>query len=126
VNLLPAKIDELADPQCMPEGHQDQQPIAAGIAALASGGHQLVDLWFGQVFALPIFGVLCPTTVLATVVKPMARVDVSDSPDDRRERDPACAVGKRHGVAPAPAPSTLGKRTRGPGGSLGQLEYPRS
>ena len=42
-----------------------------------------------------------------------ARADVSDSPDDRRERDPACAVGKRHGVAPAPAPSLWEGRTRG-------------
>jgi hypothetical protein len=62
VNLLPAKINELAHPQCVAEGHQDQQPIAAKVAAFTRGGHQLVDLGFGQVFALPVISVFGPTT----------------------------------------------------------------
>ena len=28
-------LDELADPQCMPEGREDQQPVADRVAALA-------------------------------------------------------------------------------------------
>jgi hypothetical protein len=28
IDLLPPNVDELGDPQCMPEGHEDQQPIA--------------------------------------------------------------------------------------------------
>jgi hypothetical protein len=65
VNLLPAKVNQLADAQRMPEGHQDQQPIAARIAALASSGHQLVDLGFRQIFALPVSAFLArpPRTV---------------------------------------------------------------
>jgi hypothetical protein len=35
----------------MPERHQDQQPIPNGIAAVARGGDQLVDLGFRQVLA---------------------------------------------------------------------------
>jgi hypothetical protein len=46
----------------MPERHQDQQPIAARVAALASGGQQLLDLGLGQVFALPVFGILGAAT----------------------------------------------------------------
>jgi hypothetical protein len=42
INLLPADVDELADPQCMPEGYEDQQPIADRIAAVAGGGQQAV------------------------------------------------------------------------------------
>jgi hypothetical protein len=62
MDLLPADIDQLAHSQGMPESHEDQQPIVNGVATLAGTGRQLVDLWFGQVFALPVFGVLCPTT----------------------------------------------------------------
>jgi hypothetical protein len=32
MDLLPAHIDQLANPQRMPEGHQDQQPVTDGIA----------------------------------------------------------------------------------------------
>jgi hypothetical protein len=60
--LLPTKVDELADPQRMPEGHQDQQPVADRVAAVTSGGQQLVDLGFRQVLALPVVSVLGPTT----------------------------------------------------------------
>jgi hypothetical protein len=28
MDLLPSDIDQLANPQCMPEGHEDQQPVA--------------------------------------------------------------------------------------------------
>src|SRR6476620_4860282 len=62
INLLPAKVDEFADPQCMSVGHQDQQPIADRIAAVAGSGQQAVDLAFGQVFALPVIGIFAPTT----------------------------------------------------------------
>ena len=46
VNLLPANVDQLANPQGMTEGHQDQQPIAARVSALTSGSHQLVESAF--------------------------------------------------------------------------------
>jgi hypothetical protein len=26
INLLPANVDQLTNPQCMPEGHEDEQP----------------------------------------------------------------------------------------------------
>jgi hypothetical protein len=61
MNLLPAKIHKLADPQCMAEGHQDQQPVASRVAAFAGCSDQLVDLGFRQVFALPVIGILAPT-----------------------------------------------------------------
>jgi hypothetical protein len=59
--MNPAKIDQLAHPQRMPEGHQDQQPIAVRIAAVPSGSQQLLDLGLGQVLALPVIGVLGAT-----------------------------------------------------------------
>jgi hypothetical protein len=62
MDLLPADIDQLTHPQGMPECHQDQHPIADWVAAVAGGGKQAIDLAFRQIFALPIFGVLCPTT----------------------------------------------------------------
>jgi hypothetical protein len=37
----------------MPEGHQDQQPVANRVAAVAGSGKQGVDLFFRQVLALP-------------------------------------------------------------------------
>jgi len=46
----------------MPEGHEDQQPVAGWVAAVAGGGDQALDLALGQVLALPIIGVLGPTT----------------------------------------------------------------
>jgi hypothetical protein len=46
----------------MPEGHQDQKPVADGIAAVAGSSHQLVNLSFRQVLALPVIGVLGSTT----------------------------------------------------------------
>ena len=48
MDLLPANVDQLAHPERMPERHQDQQPIAARIAALASSSQQLLDLGFRQ------------------------------------------------------------------------------
>jgi len=62
VNLLPAKVDQLANPQGMPEGHEDEQTIADGVTAVAGGSHQLVDLGFRQILALPIISVLGSTT----------------------------------------------------------------
>jgi hypothetical protein len=44
IDLLPANVDQLTDPQCMPEGHKDEQPIADRVAAVAGGGQQAVDL----------------------------------------------------------------------------------
>jgi hypothetical protein len=58
INLLPANVDEFADPQCMPEGHEDQQSIAHRVAAVSGGGEQAIDLALGQVLALPVIGVL--------------------------------------------------------------------
>jgi hypothetical protein len=54
VNLLPAKVDQLADAQRMPEGHQDQQSVAARIAAVAGGVDQLGNLGLRQILALPV------------------------------------------------------------------------
>ena len=57
MDLLPAQVDQLADPQGMPEGHQDQQPVASRVAAFVGCSDQLVDLGFRQVFALPVIGI---------------------------------------------------------------------
>jgi hypothetical protein len=46
----------------MPEGHQDQQPVADRVAAVTGDRQQLVYLGFGQILALPVFGVLGSTT----------------------------------------------------------------
>jgi hypothetical protein len=62
VDLLPAKVYQLRDPQGMAEGHQDQQTVAARVTALASGGQELLDFGLGQIFALPVIGILGPTT----------------------------------------------------------------
>ena len=62
IDLLPAKVDQLADPQGMPERYKNQQPIADRVAAVAGSGQQAVDLAFGQVLALPVIGILAPTT----------------------------------------------------------------
>jgi len=62
VDLLPAEIHQLTDPQGVTEGHQDQQPIAARVTALTSSSHQLVDLLLGEVLAAAIVGVLAATT----------------------------------------------------------------
>jgi len=61
MDLLPAQSNQFTNPQRMPEGHEDQQPIADRIAALTRGGDQLVDLAFRQILALPIISVLGPT-----------------------------------------------------------------
>src|SRR6185436_4122831 len=62
INLLPANVDQLADPQRMPEGHEDEQTIADRVAAVAGSGQQAIDLALRQVLALPVIGVLGPTT----------------------------------------------------------------
>jgi hypothetical protein len=58
----PARTHKLTDSQRVPEGHQDQQPVADRVATLAAGGQQLLDVGFRQVFALPVIGVLGSTT----------------------------------------------------------------
>jgi hypothetical protein len=63
MDLLPAKIDQLAHPQGVAEGHRDQQPIANRVAAVAGGLDQALDLGLGELFALAIFGVLAPATL---------------------------------------------------------------
>ena len=73
VNLLPANVDQLADPQCVPEGHEDQQPVAPRVAAVAGSGHQAIDLALRQVLALPVIGArlaqLMPLAAHAVVTK---------------------------------------------------------
>jgi hypothetical protein len=49
MDLLPAQSNQFADPQRMPERHQDQQTVADRVAAVAGGGDQLVDLALRQV-----------------------------------------------------------------------------
>src|SRR6476659_4166656 len=61
IDLLPSKVDKLADPQGMPEGHEDQQPIADRVATVAGNSQQAVDLAFGQVLALPVIGIFAST-----------------------------------------------------------------
>jgi hypothetical protein len=70
VDLLPPKIDQFANPQRMPECHQDQQPITTRVAAVASGRQQLLNFAFRQVFALPIIGVLGATTANCRLFRP--------------------------------------------------------
>ena len=62
MDLLPANVDQFANSQRMPESHQDQQPIANRVAAVARGRNQLVDLGFRQVLALPVISVLGTAT----------------------------------------------------------------
>jgi hypothetical protein len=62
MDLLPAEGHQLADPQRVPECHEDQQPIADRVAAVPGSGQQLIDLSLSQVLALPIVGVLGTTT----------------------------------------------------------------
>jgi hypothetical protein len=70
IDLLPANVDQLTDPQCMPEGHKDEQPIADRVAAVAGGGQQAVDLALGQVLALSVIGVLGATTANCRLFRP--------------------------------------------------------
>jgi hypothetical protein len=42
------------DPQGMPEGHKDEQPIPDWVAAVAGSSHQAIDLALCQVLALPV------------------------------------------------------------------------
>ena len=58
VNLLPANVDQLTDPQRMPEGQEDQQPVARRVAAVAGSVHQRGNLALCQILALPVIGVL--------------------------------------------------------------------
>jgi len=46
-----------------------QQPIPSQVAAVPSGGHQLVDLSFRQVLALPVISVLGPTAANCRLFK---------------------------------------------------------
>jgi hypothetical protein len=54
--------DKLADPQRVPEGHEDEQTVADRAAAIAGGGQQGVDLALRQILALSIISVLGPAT----------------------------------------------------------------
>jgi len=45
----------------MAERHQDQQPVADGVAAVTGSSQQLLDLGLGEVLALPVVGVLAAT-----------------------------------------------------------------
>jgi len=46
IDLLRAKVHQLANPQCMQEGHADQEPITDRVATIAGGVHQLGNLGF--------------------------------------------------------------------------------
>jgi hypothetical protein len=45
----------------VPEGHEDQQAVPNRVAAFTSGSHQLVDLGFRQILALPVVSILGST-----------------------------------------------------------------
>jgi hypothetical protein len=62
MDLLPTDVDQLANPQGVTEGQQDQQPVARRVSAGTGRVHQHVNLGLGQILALPIVGVLSPTT----------------------------------------------------------------
>ena len=62
INLLPANVDQLTDPQRMPEGHEDEQTVADRVTAIAGSGQQGVDLALRQILALSIISVLGPAT----------------------------------------------------------------
>ena len=53
---------KLADPQRVPEGHEDEQTVADRVAAIAGSGQQGVDLALRQILALSIIKVLGPAT----------------------------------------------------------------
>jgi hypothetical protein len=77
VNLLPANVDKLADPQRVPEGHGDEQTVADRVAAIAGGGLQGVDFALRQILALSIISVLGPAaTSLANSSSSKSTVDI--------------------------------------------------
>jgi hypothetical protein len=67
MNPFPAQAHQLANPQGMPERHEDQQSVPNRVSTLASGVHQLGNLGFRQILALPVIGVLGPSTTIRTV-----------------------------------------------------------
>ena len=50
----------------MPEGHQDQQPVANRVAAVAGSGEQALDLAFRQVLALRSTASYCRRALVAS------------------------------------------------------------
>ena len=61
-DMLPAKVHQLTAPQRMQEGHADHEPVTDRVATVACGVHQLGNLGFRQILALPVIGILGPTT----------------------------------------------------------------
>ena len=57
VDLIPAQVDQLTDPQAVPIGDEDHGGVAVTPAVLAGRLDQLLDLGLGQVLAGPQFGV---------------------------------------------------------------------
>ena len=54
VDLIPAQVDQLADPQAVAIGDQDHGRVPVAPAVLAGRLDQLLDLGLGQVLAGPI------------------------------------------------------------------------
>ena len=57
VDLVPAQVDQLADPQTMTIGHQDHGGVAVTVAVVLDLVDQTLDLGLGQVLPRPQFGV---------------------------------------------------------------------
>ena len=60
VDLVPAKVDDLARPEAVSVGDQDHGGVAMSPAVLAGGLEQPFDLGFGQVLAGPVGGIHLP------------------------------------------------------------------
>ena len=53
VDLVPAQVDQLADPQAMPVSDQDHQAVAMTVVVLPSRLHEPLDFVSGQILAGP-------------------------------------------------------------------------
>ena len=57
VDLIPAQVHQLRDPQAVAVGNQDHRSVPMAPAVLAGCLDQLPDLGLGQVFAGPQLGI---------------------------------------------------------------------
>jgi hypothetical protein len=54
VDVVPAEVTSLRDPQAVPVNHQPDQPIPMTMAVALEGGQQFVHLGLGQVLPDPV------------------------------------------------------------------------
>ena len=60
LDLVPAQIDQLTDPQTMTIGHQDHGGVAVTVAVVLGLVDQTRDLGLGQIFARAQLGIRPP------------------------------------------------------------------